>query len=308
LGDTPAARSGTLHFHLRPRQPLVQLLQHVPQQAKEFLQPAGDLVAVVRPFTARTWRALLCHPSRIPPPALPDCGPAGGMYFSDPPRRPGRAAARTGQEPHPHLGEETRLMGRKYLGRHLCIITKDAQAKKSNNGVIVIAHGRQRPTGTKFTLEGGTVYFYCPDGDGLHTNEYEFLKHWAGNKSYSAVLSDGTKKCRDYALSKSISYHGDANAKALGKKGIDELVRDKPDEAEDRAMLNYEAIESLVTSGRCPYDVVLIRNRKVSGGTTLSNVLKTLKQEGYGYGEVHCCFCRAGDKPRPWRVAAKEYA
>ena len=199
-------------------------------------------------------------------------------------------------------------MGRKYLGSHLCIMTRDAQANKSNNGVVIIAHGVQPFLGKKFTLPGGAVYFYCPDGDSLKANAYSFLKKWAGNRVYDSVSSSGSTKCPDYELAKAISYHTSDAARKLGKQGIDDLVKTDPDEAESKNRANYDALESLVTSGQTPFDIVSIRNRWYSGGTTLSDVIGKLLQEGYGYGEYHCCFCRAGSDPKAYDLGAGKYA
>ncbi|WP_347989845.1 putative adhesin [Methylomonas sp. AM2-LC] len=197
-------------------------------------------------------------------------------------------------------------MGIKYLGSHLCVITKNDTGKKSNNGIIIIAHGATI-TGKNFDLEGGGVYFYCPPGDSLITNDYDFLKCWAGNRVYSKIISTGNSKCPDYELSKSISYHASAAAEKMGKKAINKLIKDDPNQAVKENRSNYEAIEKLVTSGNCPYDVVSIRNRWFSDGTTLSYVIKKLKKEGYGYGEFHCCFCRASDGGGDWDVELRKH-
>jgi hypothetical protein len=198
-------------------------------------------------------------------------------------------------------------MGRKYLGSHLCIITRNPQAKKYSNDVVIFAHGAQL-TGQTFTLPGSIIFFYCPQGDYLMTNNYLFLERWASNHWYSNILSMGDAQCPDYTLSKAIGFHTDPDAAALGKQGIDRLVRKDPLEARNQNLMNYDAIEKLVNSGRVPFDVVSIRHRRNSDAVTLSYVINKLLREGYAYGQYHCLFCRGAGQGGIWDVELEAYA
>lgn len=198
-------------------------------------------------------------------------------------------------------------MGYKYLGDHICIITKNANASKSNNGVIIIAHGAQR-VGKTFPLEGGEVWFYCPDGSTLLANKYAFFRRYIKTKVVEKLVSPSAANCPDYELHKTTTYHGGGDHAEIGKEEIIRILKEDPATAESKGYSDYAHLSKLVTSGDIPYDIVSIRNRWFSSGTTFKNVMKTLKKEGYGYGEVHCYFCRSAPvNPKVWSVRLAAY-
>lgn len=196
-------------------------------------------------------------------------------------------------------------MGRKYIGNHICVITKNANGSKSNNGVVIVAHGGKRD-GKTFKLKGGAVYFYCPDGDTLVANTVASLEKYIPDHNYEIIRSTGSTDCPDYEIEKEVSYHCDDTSRSLGKKEIDRIVKDDPTRASQKGWQNYDSIEKRITDGVVKYDVVSIRNRWFSSGTTLSNVIKELKSHGYGYGEYHCHFCRCSSGGGDWNVRLQQ--
>lgn len=198
-------------------------------------------------------------------------------------------------------------MGHKYLGQHICIITKNKNASKSNNDVIIIAHGAQR-VGQSFALEGGEVWFYCPDGATLLENKYDFFRTRIKTHVYEKYTSPGAKTCPDYTLHKTTTYHGGASHAAVGKKEIIRILTEDPAKAEAKGYSDYDYLDKLVTNGEIKYDIASIRHRWFSDGTSFKNVMKMLKQEGYGYGEFHCYFCRSAPvNPKTWDVEFRAY-
>jgi hypothetical protein len=197
-------------------------------------------------------------------------------------------------------------MGHKYISNHVCMITAKKNASQHNNGVIVIAHGAQL-AGESFPLEGGEVWFYCPDGATLLENKYDFFRTRIKTHMVEKLVSPGNATCPNYRLHKTTTYHGGASHAAVGKKEIIRILKEDPATAEAKGYSDYEYLDKLVTNGEIAYDIASIRHRWFSDGTTFKDVMKTLKKEGYGYGEVHCYFCRSSANPKTWDVEERKY-
>ena len=177
----------------------------------------------------------------------------------------------------------------KYLDSYLTIITKNNNSQ-SHNGVIIMAHGEK--TNKTFDLGKSVAHYYCPDGSSLVANCYGLMTDLVKQgKNYD--LETG-KNSNDYFLYKGV---GRGMHKNVSNEDIEDYITFFPKLAQARNVSNYKYLDQLVSDGRIQYDIVSIRNTflvsEYGFKVRFSYVVNTLKKKGYGYGNIHCCFCRS---------------
>jgi hypothetical protein len=186
----------------------------------------------------------------------------------------------------------------------LNIITASPDGRQSHSSCIVKAHGTQRP-GKTFRMDGGELWFYCPEGAILAGNFYKFLRGDIEDKWVQKYTNSDTVP--DLSLCKSIDRHQSGGSSFE----IGVTLANYPDYGESQSFTNYEYLQKLCTDGVCKYDLVSVRNRSIFvrwSTVTLHEVYLALKKAGYGFGIIHCYMCRSpNDKARQWNLHTKTW-
>lgn len=153
---------------------------------------------------------------------------------------------------------------------------------------IIDAHGEQRLFNNTFTVPAGTtLFFYIAHGSVQYyqdTARLDFHGRTYNSTNNVDAIASGTAIprerfdphtiCPDYNLSK--FQHTDRAGHSN----------------EDRANYGYDDVESILLQNPHARDFVTIRNRRGRLDVTLKEVVAGLLQNGYGYGTIHCSFCR----------------
>ena len=142
---------------------------------------------------------------------------------------------------------------------------------------MINSHGSQRVFNNTFVVPDGTdVRFYAPDGSLLvsersrRTREEPIvtdvsLEHIALGRAqpYEDPIPAG-EKCKDYNLTK---YEG------------------------EDTVLGYD-IAHFLNGNEGARDIVTLRHRIGRPDYTLAKTIRSLREAGLRYTEIHCCFCR----------------
>jgi hypothetical protein len=166
---------------------------------------------------------------------------------------------------------------------------------------VIDSHGEQKLFGSGFALNAGeSLLFYVEQGAGMKyhngratfnnapAKDYSYcnaLAAIAGRTAVAAQTINGPQQnCPDYNLSK------------IQKTNVGCIDGKWSNWIGERCDMTYHDIERYLEEHAGSRDIVTIRNR----GTlevTLSEVIQTLRQNGYAYSGYHCSFCRSPQIP-----------
>jgi len=201
------------------------------------------------------------------------------------------------------------MLGKVAVMDQFYIWTKGGVSKPTSKKCIISAHGGQSVINSKFSVPSNTKFiFYSPHNYTLTDPSLE--KILQGACTPQDPVTGG--KCQDYNLSKYQGRHGkDAESYAqIAKLGdatveLETLLAAEGDGATPQQTAALRAkIQRIQTQEHM--DIITIRNRHMRSDPSFSQLVSWLKDEGFGYEEYHCSFCRGPSLP--WKKEAGSHS